>query len=131
MVRRGDHSEHVYPHLSDGDLALLLNLSDSIGDFRGEVGPNFWRNGEDARGDFRDAMLEWPVELEGALQADKGHPVFETLTDPAAAGLPVSEAAEAGNYGLEFFQANAFTNVFDARDLQMMTLSDDASDGWA
>lgn len=128
---KGDHSEHVYPHLSDGDLALLLNLSDSIGDFRGEVGPNFWRNGEDARGDFRDAMLEWPVELEGALQADKGHPVFETLTDPAAAGLPVSEAAEAGNYGLEFFQANAFTNVFDARDMQMMTLSDDASDGWA
>lgn len=128
---KGGHHDHVYPHLSDGDLALLLNLSDSVGNFRGEVGTGFWSNGEDARGDFRDAMLEWPVELQGALQADKGHPVFEALTDPAAASLPVSEAVDGGNYGLEFFQARAFTNVLDASGLQIMTLTDDASDGWA
>ena len=124
------HHDHVYPHLSDGDLALLLNLSDTIGDFRGEVGTNIWRNGEDARGDIRDALLEWPVELEGAIQADKGHPVFEPLTIPSAADTPVSLVASASAYGLEFFPADAFTDAFDARDDQMLTLSDDASDGW-
>ncbi|WP_323761805.1 cadherin domain-containing protein [Maricaulis sp.] len=128
---KGGHHDHVYPHLSDADLALLLNLSDTIGNFRGDVGPLFWRDGEDARGDFREAILEWPVEAEAAFQADKGHPVFEPLTVPSAAGLPVSQASIDGAHGLDFFPADAFTNVFDPRDAQMMTLSDDAADGWA
>ena len=129
---KGGHHEHVYPHLTDDDLALLETLTHDDGNSRGSVGPDALLVGV-PRGVYWEAYANHEIEPDAAYQAqsDKGHPVFEALTLPSAAGLAVAQAEAIGANGFDAFPDDHFSELFDAREAQMLTLSDDASDGWA
>jgi Peptidase M10 serralysin C terminal/Cadherin domain/Bacterial pre-peptidase C-terminal domain len=128
----GGHEPHIYPHLTDDDLALLETLTHHDGNSRGSVGPDALLVGV-PRGVYWEAFGNHEIEPDAAYQAqsDKGHPVFEGLTLPSAAGLAVAQAEAIGATGFDAFPDDHFSELFDAREAQMLTLSDDASDGWA
>lgn len=127
-----DPHHHIYPHLSEADLALLETLSADQGNMRGYVGSLPDLDGSGLRGLVRDYRLNEDGESGDFAQIEKGHPVFEPLTLPAAENLPLAAADSLFVSRFEFEgPGDGFLDVFDGRDAQMLVLSDESSDGWA
>ncbi len=126
-VKEGDYGPHIYPHLSDGDLAFLELLS---GDEANTRLP--FDKSSDTVQVMRELVFEKTNDVDITALSEKSGPVMEPLTLPEAADLPLAASSTVHVAGFESDgPSDGFLDVFDARDAQMLVLSDESSDGWA
>ncbi len=126
-VKEGDHGPHIYPHLSDGDLAYLESLSGDEANTR----LAFDKNAETVQV-MRELVFDKANDVDITESWEKSGPVMEPLTLPEAADLALAASLNAHVAGFESDgPSDDFLDVFDARDAQMLVLSDEAADGWA
>ncbi|RKR03730.1 cadherin domain-containing protein [Maricaulis maris] len=117
------HDRHVYPHLSDDDLALLEALGDS------DANAMTLSVEKGAVQVMREWALDMSMDIDVAVLTEKAGPVMETLTLPEATGLAITASQP---LHLASFQPGApggeSTDPFGA---WVPALLDETPDGWA